>query len=145
MELSVLSYIGQDSLMLAKGQIRPVLEQVLSDLDKTPDDLRMAAAWRDMDDPSGRVSFDIIAIRSDGVPGEVLHDRLMRTAMGALGRQDLPSYGEWPTLAIGDRVVWTRSEPSDEAWSFFFSKGEVLFMVNVTGRLTMEDVLAKLP
>jgi hypothetical protein len=54
MRLSVLSYIGQDSLMLAKGQIRPVLEQVLSDLDKTPDELRMAAAWRDMDDPSGR-------------------------------------------------------------------------------------------
>jgi hypothetical protein len=35
--------------------------------------------------------------------------------------------------------------PSDESWSFFYSKSEVLFMVNVTGRLTMEDVLAKLP
>ena len=70
--------------MLAKGELRAVLEQVLSDLEKTPDDLRMAAAWADTDDPSGRVSFDINAIRIDSI-GEVLHDRVMSGNSASLG------------------------------------------------------------
>ena len=42
--LKVLGYVGPDSLTLADGPLRPVLEQVLSDLGKTPDDLRMGCS-----------------------------------------------------------------------------------------------------
>ncbi len=143
-ELKVLGYVGQDSLMLAKGPVRPVLEQVLRDLGKTPDDLRMAVAWADVDDPTGRASFDMAAIRIVGMPGEVVGDLLIREAAEVVGRDVPPAY-EWPTVIIDGRVVVTRSEPGDESWKFLYPKGEVLFVAGVTGRLSMEDVLAELP
>ena len=99
--LKVLGYVGPDSLTLADGPLRPVLEQVLSDLGKTPDDLRMAAAWADTDGPTGRTLFDIAALRIDGVPGAVLGDLLIREVAIALGRDIPPDY-EWRTVTIDE-------------------------------------------
>ena len=88
--LKVLGYVGPDSLTLADGPLRPVLEQVLSDLGKTPDDLRMAAAWADTDGPTGRTLFDIAALRIDGVPGAVLGDLFDQGGRDSLGSRHTP-------------------------------------------------------
>ena len=48
-------------------------------------------------------------------------------------------------MTIDERVVVTQFEPGDESWRFLYSKGEVVFAAGVTGRLSIEDVLAELP
>jgi hypothetical protein len=153
--LPLASVAGRGDEMVSLGIDDPEwLEQVLAPLGKEPSDYQKAVAMTgdpltpdDMDWALAPEGYWIRAMRVDGVPGEVLWDRMMRVIGDIDDDQPLPPPFRPPRTFLGRTYLWTNNAdaPAGERWVVQYAKGEVLVMVNAWGGLSALDVLGELP
>jgi len=119
------------------------LRILLSPFDKGPADMLLGYGWAE-----GDVSVSMFAIRVEGVPGEDVAEGFIPAFAGA-SDATLPPHVMITTEDIGGEWVRTiRNSEQPDGVAIFYSVGEVMFIIQVTGEdsdETVAGILDQLP
>lgn len=140
--LTVEERTGAEAMADSSGASTAMVRDALLPLGADPRDMSDAIAFTT--DASAPEQYQWSAWRVPGVPADALFDVFVQMVLQASG-ETLPAGFMWPNQVIDGRSIITFDAPDAVSWQAFYPKGEVLFILQGEGGVTLAEAVAVLP